>query len=745
MNPHMRIGIFAGKVYREINQQQIKGILKLAYSLGYSASVFTLNEEYYDEKNDKGAYNIFNIVNFSKLDGIIYLPNTFSSNQCKKHVENFLDKNCCLPIVCTDVESKNYIPVWTDDRSEIAEVVSHLIEKHSCKKIMFLTGRDDMYSSHQRLAGYKDAMDNAGLAYSDEDIRFGDYWIYSGHMLGKDIGEGRVAIPDAVACANDCMAIFLCDTLRKYGIRVPEDVLITGYDGTEAAALNSPVITTYHSSWEQLGTRAMHLLYKEMTGKNAPEIESPCGELICGESCGCTAPKHNPYLVNFNYEKFEGDYQDSSISTTLLSAKTYRDFIVQLYSLLPYFLTNSYAFDPNDDIKNIHYCLCLCEDWRQNKLDGYKDTYRTQGYSKRILATDKLDPHVIFDAADMLPPHILGMAPSVTYFSPCHFSDRCFGYNTITFPGQTCTFDLRYLRLCREVNNGLAFLVIQDELKGLAYSSHVARSRDLLTGLYNLKSFPQIWEEIKETATMSDEEIFMTAISISGLQTLLELSGTREKEMFIVSFSEMLMKCCNGHVKFFRIGDGDFAIIGSGDNAADMIESVSAEINNRFIELDDVSNLSGSIHIRHRSCTVERNRLPIPDDARKQLLDLIDTFNYDKTTRTEQIYFKELVVLRREIFEFPERDWSLSACCDKLSISNNYFQKIYKRTFGVTCMHDIQKSKLDYAKKLLTHTNDTLQIIAERCGYNYSHFMRMFKKETGITPTQYRSGKNKNL
>ena len=81
-------------------------------------------------------------------------------------------------------------------------------------------------------------------------------------------------------------------------------------------------------------------------------------------------------------------------------------------------------------------------------------------------------------------------------------------------------------------------------------------------------------------------------------------------------------------------------------------------------------------------------------------------------------------------------------CSDRLNVSVTYFQKIYRRTFGVTCMQDIQKSKLDYAKKLLIHTNDTLQIIAERCGYDYSHFMRLFKKETGITPTEYRKGRN---
>ncbi len=733
MNRHMRIGIFAGKVYRDINQLQIQGILKVAYSLGYSASVFTLNEEYYDERTDNGAYNIFNIVNFNKLDGIVYLSNTFSSEQCKNHIEAFLHKYCRVPVICTE-SSQEFITLWYNDRKEAEEIVSHLINFHGCRKILYLTGKENMYSSYERMNGYKDAMDKAGLPYSDDDIIFGDFWVYSGQNLGNDIASGKRPMPDAIACANDCMAVALCDTLISHGIRVPEDILITGYDGTDAAALHSPVITTYRPSWEGLGIMAMKKLYKEMTGKDVDGFPIPNGEIIHGESCGCGTPKHKPYGVSFNYEKFEGDYQDSSVSTILFSARSYRDFIVQLYTIIPFYLNP-------DNKKDMHYCLCLCEDWRQNKLDGYRDTYRTSGYSNKIISTDCIEKHVVFNSEDMLPSHITARKPSITYFSPCHFSDRCFGYNTITFYNQTCTFDLKYLRFCREVNNGLAFLVIQDELKGLAYSSHVARSRDLLTGLYNLESFPLMWEDISESAEVQDKDVFIIAISLKGLQSLLEISGTREKEKLIVAFSEMLMKCCEGSEKLFRIGDGDFAVIGLESSADCKHESIAARIETRFIEIDGVAQSSGSLHIRRCVQTIPVSGIPTASAARDVLLEMVESFTENSSSRSEQVYFKELVVLRREIYEFPENDWSLNICCEKLNISSNYFQKIYKKAFGVTCMHDIQRSKLDYAKKLLTHTNDTLQIIAERCGYNYSHFMRMFKKETGVTPTQYRSGK----
>lgn len=77
-------------------------------------------------------------------------------------------------------------------------------------------------------------------------------------------------------------------------------------------------------------------------------------------------------------------------------------------------------------------------------------------------------------------------------------------------------------------------------------------------------------------------------------------------------------------------------------------------------------------------------------------------------------------------------------CSQKLNISKSYFYKIYLQTFGINFIHDLKKSRMNCAKDLLTSTSLLLPDIAERCGYDYYNFMRVFKREYGITPTQYR-------
>lgn len=102
-------------------------------------------------------------------------------------------------------------------------------------------------------------------------------------------------------------------------------------------------------------------------------------------------------------------------------------------------------------------------------------------------------------------------------------------------------------------------------------------------------------------------------------------------------------------------------------------------------------------------------------------------------------YYDALLNLRSLIYRHPEEKWTVARLANQVNLSPSHFQRLYKNTFGVTCIADVIACKMEYAKASLAATGGTVHEIASLCGYeNEEHFMRQFKQEVGITPTQYR-------
>lgn len=102
-------------------------------------------------------------------------------------------------------------------------------------------------------------------------------------------------------------------------------------------------------------------------------------------------------------------------------------------------------------------------------------------------------------------------------------------------------------------------------------------------------------------------------------------------------------------------------------------------------------------------------------------------------------HFNELLSVRNQIINSPERIWKVEELAEQAHLSHAYFQVIYKKAFGVTCITDVINTKIAQAKVLLTSTNLPVKEIAQELGYNeVYHFIRQFKKNTGETPGAFR-------
>jgi len=110
------------------------------------------------------------------------------------------------------------------------------------------------------------------------------------------------------------------------------------------------------------------------------------------------------------------------------------------------------------------------------------------------------------------------------------------------------------------------------------------------------------------------------------------------------------------------------------------------------------------------------------------------------TLKMESYIYHVLSALRNEIQLAPQNEWNMEAIAQKAQMSRSYIQHLYKRFFGISIFADIQSCRIEYAKYLLASTNEKISSISKSCGYeNDVHFMRIFKKQTSMTPSEFRT------
>lgn len=102
-------------------------------------------------------------------------------------------------------------------------------------------------------------------------------------------------------------------------------------------------------------------------------------------------------------------------------------------------------------------------------------------------------------------------------------------------------------------------------------------------------------------------------------------------------------------------------------------------------------------------------------------------------------HYNSLMSVRSQILNSPEKVWTVDELAKMAHLSRAYFQVMYKKVFGVTCIADVINAKIAHAKVLLTSTNLSVKQISQKLNYNdVYHFIRQFKKNTGLTPGAFR-------
>ncbi|KKY83771.1 LacI family transcriptional regulator [Enterobacter cloacae] len=149
----------------------------------------------------------------------------------------------------------SFIP---DDYANAFQITKHLIAC-GATRIAHITGESWMEASRQRLAGYQAALQQAGLACDERLVRQTN-WQFSESFTATAPLLAQEERPDAIFCASDWLAIGCYQALAGAGVKIPDDILLAGYDDQKISEQMSPPLTSIQLPYSELGRLAVEYL-----------------------------------------------------------------------------------------------------------------------------------------------------------------------------------------------------------------------------------------------------------------------------------------------------------------------------------------------------------------------------------------------------------------------------------------------------------------------------------------------------
>jgi LacI family transcriptional regulator len=201
-----------------------------------------------------------------------------------------------LPVVLVagDPAERAADVVAADSRSGSAALTTHLVEVHGRRRIFHVDGPPSAPDARERRIALTEVIAaHPGVALVGAHA--GRFSVQSGEEAGDLLLADRGALPDAAVRANDQMAIGVLQAFARGGVRVPDELSVTGFDDIFPGSLGEPSLTTVHQPMRLIGERACARLLDRIARPDLPtRVELLPTDVVLRRSCGCPEPERSP-------------------------------------------------------------------------------------------------------------------------------------------------------------------------------------------------------------------------------------------------------------------------------------------------------------------------------------------------------------------------------------------------------------------------------------------------------------------
>ena len=511
-----------------------------------------------DNAKDRSEYAIFDLADLSRFDGLLVQGNQIVLDRVRRELEQRISR-IGIPAVTIDCPMKGCTLMAVDNRAAQRDIAAHVIERHGARRLVYLTGNTDngCPEGQDRLDGFLDACREHGVEGGDVEVVHCTWRTSDGNAVAERWLNGGRALPDAFVCANDDMALGMIETLEKNGVRIPKDVIVTGFDDLTSAELSSPRLSTVNRDYARMNYMAMEVLLAKIEGREARKQMSVDHRLVCSESCGCreTVRPDTIRLKYFQQTRFLKNFYtlQDQMAEQLFDANGLEDLmdIVEKNHRIfgcdnVYLCINDYYFDNYDK-----------KQW-QHDSETFGQEMILAACGRNDLSADAKHMYARFPTANLLPDPLI-RSERFLMFYPLHYNTYSIGYLVLNGISEASKLNLHesilsFLEIGIEnVRKKCLLRQLNDVLDNLYV-------RDGLTQLYNRFGFER-YAHTRFDAFMQSGGAQVLFVDMDDMKHINDQFGHEIGDCAIRTTADILREACRPDDFLMRYGGDEFLII----------------------------------------------------------------------------------------------------------------------------------------------------------------------------------------
>lgn len=537
-----------------------------------SLFIYAMNSEIGIIENHTPEVEVYDLIPYNKVDVVVVMNEKIKSRSV---CQSIIDKSNAagVPVLVVDGHYENVSTVNYDYLGGFEKVLIHMFEHHKVKKPHFMAGHRNNAFSNERIELFKKYMTKYNLPFDDSMVSYGDFWALPCRAATAELLK-RDELPDSIICANDIMAINVCDVLKENGIRVPEDILVSGFDGIDEAFISSPGITTAICDKGELAHTVMGALEEILAGKrNVIKWIEPV--FIPNESCDC--PRKDLHVTatvsdlnNLFYHHEDEIHALQNIISKMLVGEDVKKsirYVKENHARHAKVIVEKSCFD----LENNFFYDDVEKGDKIVIYDSYDDTDRSYPYNP-----DEIVPNL----------EELIQTGQPLVFNCLLYMNKCLGFVCYTYPRMMLIDYNQTPNLTNCFEMSIGGYVVNMYQKYLRDKVREMYQNDALTGLYNRLAFRSLIDEILSKPERIGQKITVIMMDLNNLKQINDTLGHMVGDKAIKAVATALKESCPDDALCVRAGGDELLGVIIGDcDVAQITGGIERNLENASKEL----------------------------------------------------------------------------------------------------------------------------------------------------------------